>query len=343
MTKASLLLLLLALAPLLPGPLIAPARAEPFIPGQALNQPMVASVAAASLAFMAPRTLEAIPLPQMAMWGLRGLTTLDPRLTPDLRLDERTHLPVLSLIGPSRVLLSRFAPNDAEGWGEAIGQMVRAAWDGSEPVRQAGTGGIIRTFFDELFNHFDPYSRYTPPAEAAADRIRRAGQAGVGVTLALRRGSFVVAEVQAGSPAAQAGVRAGDRLLEVDGQSVQGADLQAAAALLAGPADSDVSLTLRGRDGRVRSVDLVRVSLPPETVVATRRDEMLVLQVSGFSRNTAARIAQEIIRGLSQPPSPRAGASPPVAGIVLDLRGNRGGLLRQAVAAAAMVQPEGVV
>ncbi len=106
-------------------------------------------------------------------------------------------------------------------------------------------------------------------------------------------------------------------------------------ALLAGPSGSLVELTLRGRDARPRTVTLERISLPPETVTAATRDGVLVLQVTGFARNTAARLAQELITGLSVSPQPR--------GVVVDLRGNRGGLLRQAVAAAAMMQPDGVV
>ena len=42
-------------------------------------------------------------------------------------------------------------------------RLVRAGWDASEAVRRAGTQGVLRSFFDELFNHLDPYSRYAPP------------------------------------------------------------------------------------------------------------------------------------------------------------------------------------
>ena len=66
--------------------------------------------------------------------------------------------------------------------------------------------------------------------------------------------------------------------------------------------------------------------MPPETVPAARVGDLLLLRVSGFSSDTGARLAHEIVRGLAGPQPPR--------GVVLDLRGNRGGLLRQAAAAA---------
>ena len=62
---------------------------------------------------------------------------------------------------------------------------------------------------------------------------------------------------------------------------------------------------------------------------------MLVLTISSFSRNTGTRLAQELIRGIADPR--------PYHGVVLDLRENRGGVLQQAVASAAMLQSAGVV
>ena len=225
---------------------VSPAAAEPFVPGQALDERLVAQVTASALAFMAPRTLEPVPVWQLALWGLRGLTTLDPRLAVELR-DGTLRLSI-----GGRILAARAppAPDDAGGWGEATAQLVRAGWDASEAVRRAGTQGVVRTFFDELFNHLDPYSRYAPPADAAADRERRAGRAGIGVQVMRSGGGFVVQDVAADGPAAQAGVHAGDRILAVDGQTTQGADLESVNALLAGPEGTPVSVSLRGRDGR---------------------------------------------------------------------------------------------
>jgi carboxyl-terminal processing protease len=336
-SKTAFLLLFAFVAPLLPGQvMIGAARGEPFAAASSLNQPMLVGVAAAALSFMAPRTLEAIAPAQLVIWGLRGLTTLDPRLTPDLQ--EKPGTPgVLRLIGPNRVLLARPAPaaDDIGGWAAAIGQLSRVAWDNSDAVRRAGTEGIIRSFFDELFNHLDPYSRYTPPDEAATDRMRRSGRGGLGMTVATQSGNFIIAAVQGEGPAALAGIRVGERLVEIDGQSLQGASMIAVQALLSGPELSQVGLTLRARDGRSRNVVLERTSLPPETVEAKTTDDILFLNITGFARTTASRLAQELIRAM--------GADPQPLGVVIDLRGNRGGLLRQAAAAAAMLQSGGLV
>jgi len=310
---------------------VLPAVAEPFTPGQTLDQRLVGRVTASALAFMAPRTLDVVPVWQLALWGLRGLTTLDERLAVELRDGA------LRLTAGSRTLAARAppGPNDAEGWGEAAAQLVRAGWDASEAVRRAGTQGVLRSFFDELFNHLDPYSRYAPPAEANADRIRRAGRAGIGVQVVYRGGGFVVADVAADGPAAQAGIRQGDRVLAVNGQTTQGADLASVAALLGGPEGTQVSVSMRGPGGRTRTLILERALVPPETVQAARVGDLLLLRITGFAGDTAARLGHEIVRGMAGPRPPR--------GLVLDLRGNRGGLLRQAAAAAATLIPDGLV
>ncbi len=323
-----IILLLVALLPAL-----APrgAFAEPFGAGRPFDQRMVADVFSAAFAFMAPRTLEAVPLPNLALWALGGLTTLDPRLQPELKDGA------LRLVAPGQVLQALEAPpaDDARGWGNAAAHIIRAGWDASEAIRRAGQQGLIRTLFDELFNHFDPYSRYAPPEEAAAERLRRTGKGGIGAVFALRGGGFVAQSVVADGPAAQGGVRPGDRLLGVDGQTTQGAALADVEALIGGPEGTRVVLSLRGHDGTQREVEIMRAQILPPTVSAEWSGDMLVLHVAGFSRDTAERIAQALETGMAAPRPPR--------GIVLDLRGNRGGLLRQAVAAAEVILPRGTV
>ncbi len=317
-------LLLVALAPLA-------ARADPPSFGRNLNSPLVADVFATGFAFMAPRTLEKLPIPMLALWALRGLTTLDARLTPELRDGA------VLLAQPGWIVAARMAPapDDARGWGEAVAALARGGWEASDAVRQAGTQGIVQAMFDALCLHLDPYSRYASPEAADADRVRRAGVAGIGLRVAEAGGFFVLRDLSPDGPAAAAGLREGERLLAVDGTATAGLDLDGVAALLAGPEGTQVVLTLRRGTGRAREVALERALVPPRTVVVEWRGDELVLRVSGFAIDTGARIAEALAEALDGPRRPR--------GVVLDLRGNRGGLLRQAVAAAETLLAHGVV
>ncbi len=311
--------------------LVLPATPMAAPPGPAFDTGMAANVFATALAFMEPRTLDPVPAPQLTLWGLRGLTTLDPRLTPEVRGDR------LVLVAADRVLAAfRIPPPaDFDSWGVAAAQMSEVAWASSEAVRQAGTGGVISTFFDELFNHLDPYSRYVPPAEAGPDEAHRSGAGGAGLSLGWRGRSIIVADVAADGPADIAGVQPGDAVLAVNGRSTRGQDLRTVSTWIAGPADTPVALTLLPRGGRPRRVTIMRALILPETVFADRQGDVLVLRITGFSSDTGARLARALQKNVASHPEPR--------GIVFDLRGNRGGLLRQAAATAETVLPHGLI
>ena len=325
MTRLAILFLLL---------LLTPAHAEPqtssLLAANAFNQTLAAEVFTTALVFMAPRTLEPVSIPQIALWSLQGISTVDASLMPEFRGGQ------LVLAGPGGQLLEIATPGaeDTPGWGQAAAQIAAAAWDASPAIRRVGTKGLIRNMFDELFNHLDPYSRYVGPEDAQNDRDRRSGAAGIGVVPAVRGGFVVIQEVTADSPAAVAGLRPGDRILAVDGVKPARRDPAAVAALLAGEPDTDVTLTLH-RDGRARMVTLSRALIPPETVFAERSGNMLVLHITGFNRATDSRVAHELEQALR--------ATTPPSGLALDLRGNRGGLLRQAVATAALLLGDGLV
>ena len=329
MTAAFRLLLALALSLLAHR-----VGAEPFPVPTVFDQKRVTDVTATALDFMAPRTLEAVSLPVLAAWGLRGLTTLDPSLSVDVTVGEARVRQLLPGTTTPRVIVDGTVPaaGDTAGWSRTIAAAGRAAWNVSAPVRAAGTQGFIQTFFDEVFNHLDPYSRYAAPAEAATDRIRRDGRASLGMTLGRVGDGFVIQAVERDGPAAQAGIRAGDRLLMIDGEDVQGAELEDVVAALAGQEETAISLTVRRRGGAPRTLPLTRVQLVASTVEVRRSGALTVIRISLFARDTADRLRR------AMPRDRRAGT-----GVVIDLRGNRGGLLRQAVAAAGVLLAPGPV
>lgn len=311
--------------------LIAPAHAQPIAAAGGFDPLLVANVYATALAFMAPRTLEPVAVSQLTVWGLRGFTALDPDLVTELRDGK------LSLGARDRVLLVRSPPaeGDINGWATTAAELSTAAVAASVLVRRAGTQGIVQSFFDEMFNHLDPYSRYVPPREAGEDRDRRSGQAGAGLRLVRRNAVLAVAEAISDGPGAIGGIRTGDTILAVDGQSTQGKDARTVERLIDGPEGTRVVISWRARDGRAHTAELGRAMVPPETVYAQRIGDTLLLAVTAFNRSTDSHLAHAIEQGFA--------GQHPSAGIVLDLRGNRGGLLRQAVTASDSLLSDGIV
>lgn len=317
MKRVALLLLILVTAP---------AHAE-----GGFDAALAARVFGAALDFVAPRSLDPTSVPELARWGLGGLTALDPALSA--HVGEKA----ITLTGPGGPIATEPLPAGITGaaWGEAVARLAAAAYAVSEPVRRAGTQGVLQSFFDEMFNHLDIYSRYVAPVAADVDRARRSGDAGAGLTLIRGRYGIVIRTVNADGAGAAAGLSAGDRVLAVDGRPTRGQTAGTVESWTTGDAGTVMRLTVRDRHGRIRTVEIERAVTPPETVFAHHLEGDLVLRVSSFAEDTDIRIGTELTRAVQ--------SRYPVHGLILDLRGNRGGLLRQAVTASELMLGGGVV
>ncbi len=160
-----------------------------------------------------------------------------------------------------------------------------------------------------------------------------------GVGLSARRerdGRIDVTRVQPGSPAAEAGIRKGDRLRTVDGEKVDGLPVTEVVSLLRGdaddaPAGTTVALGLqRGSRAWTETVRRARLSTDPVTV---RRlaDGATVVRISAFTKGVGATVRSAVRQ------------APPGSGVILDLRGNSGGLVTEAVATASAFLDGGLV
>jgi len=310
------------------GAVSARAVATPNTAGFDLS--LASRVFSAALAFAAPRVLDPVTPETLALWGLHGISALDPALSADLIAGK------LQLSTNGHAIFARAAPaaSDAAGWGRAAAEVEDAALLNSETLRATGTQGLIQGFFDEMFNHLDPYSRYEPPSPAEAERTKLSVDAGAGLGLMLHDHRVTVEDVVPDGPGQQAGIRVGDSIIAIEGHHVHGR-LDLARDLLSGPDGAEILVRVRGLDGQVRDVPLTLAYVPPETVFSERVGDMLVIRITSFVNNTAERLSAAIEAGLAAKPAPSA--------VVVDLRGNRGGLLRQAVTSVALFADHGVI
>ncbi len=317
--------MLLALLLALPGP----AAAQEAVRNAPYPREEMRLVLGAGFATILERHLDAATPADLLIWSLSGLVTLDPSLTVRRRGQE------VELYRGEDALLSRPSANHPG----ACGHRPRRRRSGgcADPVPAGRLGGLphaapglprhglIRESYEAVFIHLDPFSRYITPEEAQAARERRTGEAGLGLRLAPGRGAgAVVAALSANGPAAQAGLRIGDRILAIDGVALRTRDAGTAAGLLEGPAGSEVILLVESNRRR-REVTLQRILPPGSPVTTLREGDALVIRIPSFTAQTQRQTAAAIQAAFDQG-NPRA--------IVLDLRGNRGGLLSQAASVA---------
>jgi carboxyl-terminal processing protease len=179
----------------------------------------------------------------------------------------------------------------------------------------------------------DPNTAYlTPERLERLTRTASNSYFGVGLQVDVRDGWITVSQPRPGGPAERAGLQPGDRLVELDGRSMKGWTVEEARIALRGPLDSSIELVVeRGSDTRM-SVRLARAEIFISAVTrATVLDGGVgYLSVTTFSDSTEV----ELVRTVDS--LRRAGAR----SMILDLRGNPGGLLAQGVSVADLfLQP----
>ncbi|HUR14579.1 MAG TPA: S41 family peptidase [Mycobacteriales bacterium] len=161
----------------------------------------------------------------------------------------------------------------------------------------------------------------------------RGSYAGVGLWLRRSGTSLRVAQVAAGGPAEDAGVQVGDEVLSVDGRAADGLSAEDAAAALRGRAGTPVRLTL-SRGGSVQTLSLRRaVVAAPEVTTAMVTSQVGQIVVPVFSTGVGRQVRQ----------AARALVAQHATALVLDLRGNPGGLLSEAVETASAFLDGGAV
>jgi len=205
--------------------------------------------------------------------------------------------------------------------------------------RQSLLRGAVRGMVESL----DEYSSYVPPGRSAALSQRLMGtERGLGLRIRQVAGQVVVVGPLAGSPAYHAGILSGDLLSEIDGRPAAGMTLDEVRSTLDGEVGKAVKLTII-RDGWRKSFEVTREEFPVESVTGLYRDRsgawVCAIQPEGaayvrvreFVRDTPEQI-QRLLRPMDRP-----------LGLVLDLRGNPGGLLDSAVATADLLLREGLI
>ncbi len=174
----------------------------------------------------------------------------------------------------------------------------------------------------------DPHSAFLDASEYEAMRVSTTGHySGVGLEVAEQDGKVVVVAPIEGSPADQAGVRAGDRLLEIDGHSVEAARLDETVDRMRGFVGSAVHLVV-SREGEPEPLqfELARTDVRVKTVRAEPLPGRYgYARITHFNDATPGDLERQLA-GLQ--------AEAPLAGLVLDLRGNPGGVLESAVSVA---------
>lgn len=198
----------------------------------------------------------------------------------------------------------------------------------SEYVEEVNDKELIEAAINGMLSSLDPHSSYLPPNDAEDMRMQTRGEfGGLGMEVTQEDGFVKVVAPMDDTPAAGAGIEAGDFITHVDGENLMGLTLTEAVDKLRGPVGSEVVITVV-REGESEPFDLtiVRDTIKLTAAKARIQGESIVLRVTTFNDQTYDNLEAGIAKQVEE-----AGGIDNVDGFVLDLRNNPGGLLDQAI------------
>ncbi|MHB1278467.1 MAG: S41 family peptidase [Bacteroidia bacterium] len=185
-------------------------------------------------------------------------------------------------------------------------------------------GKLMRTGIDAMLESLDPYTSYYSEAETEDYRFQITGQyGGIGAVISIKGDYVIINEPYEGSPAQKADLRPGDELLEADGKSLKGMRTDEVSKLLKGSPNTPVKVKIR-RHGVEMVKELVREQIHVKNVpyYGMINSNTGYIRLSGFTSGAGDEVKNALIEL-------KKNAS--LEGVVLDLRGNPGGLLHEAI------------
>ena len=193
-------------------------------------------------------------------------------------------------------------------------------------VDETDPGKLMKKGIDAMLKSLDPYTTYIPESEIEDFRFMTTGQyGGIGAIIS-KRGDYVyVSEPYENFPAQKAGLMAGDKILEINGVSAKGKTTEEVSKILKGQPNTAVTLLMeRKKLGTPFEVSFNREKVTVKSVpyFGFLSDGIGYIKLRSFTRNCSKDIKDALVKLKNQQE---------LKGIILDLRGNPGGLLNESV------------
>jgi carboxyl-terminal processing protease len=203
-------------------------------------------------------------------------------------------------------------------------------------VDEVDTKKLVEEAVRGMVNSLDPHSALLPPEAFKELQIDTHGEfTGIGIHVTMRNNLVTVISPIEGTPAYKAGIKAGDKIVKVDGEPTE--DLREAVKRMRGPKGTEVVITIL-REGETEPLEfnLVRDVIP---IYSVKHDLLKpgygYVWITNFRDNTS----EDLIEALEE----LEGGETPIKGLVLDLRDNPGGILSQAIQVSDIFLEEGEI
>jgi carboxyl-terminal processing protease len=208
----------------------------------------------------------------------------------------------------------------------------------SDYVEKPDDAMLIDSAINGMLSALDPHSAYLNPKSFRDMQVQTRGEfGGLGIEVTMENGVVKVVSPIDDTPASKAGLLTNDLITHLDGEQIVGLTLEQAVEKMRGPVNTPISLTIvrKGRDDAF-DVKIVRDVIRINAVKARAEGDVIYVKVSTFNEQTHANLVKAI-EGLKK------SAGKNLKGYVIDLRGNPGGLLDQAIAVSDDMLEKGAI
>ena len=225
---------------------------------------------------------------------------------------------------PSTPSISQSSTNDETYrqlslFGDAF-QLIR-----DDYVEEVDDKTLISNAINGMLSALDPHSNYLPDDDFKKMQERTRGEfGGLGIEITMEDGYVKVVSPIDDTPAFNAGVQAGDLIVQIAGQDVLGMTLSEAVELMRGPVGSDIDITIRRKDDQFIDITLTRDVIKMRSVRHESYGKVGYIRITTFSEQTTPGLEKAVAEL-------QAEHGNDLQGVILDLRNNPGGLLREAV------------
>ena len=197
-------------------------------------------------------------------------------------------------------------------------------------------GDLMKTGIDAMLKKLDPYTVYYPESDIEDYKFMTTGQyGGIGSIITQKDSAVYISEPYQNSPADKAGLRAGDKIIKVDGKSAIGKPTSEISSFLKGEPNTNLILTVE-RYGEEAPIDITvtreEIKIKDVPYYGLTNSETGYIKLNGFTE-TASSEVKDALAELKEKHQ--------INNLILDLRGNGGGLLREAVNIVGLFVPVG--
>lgn len=260
-----------------------------------------------------------------------GCTFIDQKVVPEVASIINKAVEINNTASQSVPDVEVKLPADFQVLSEAWQALNENYVDKSKLDPKKLSEGAVRGMMQSL----DQFSSYADPDTHKLEMSSLEGKfEGIGAVIGMKENLLTVISPIADSPAEKAGIKAGDKILEIDGQRTSAMSLIEATFKIRGPAGTTVKLQIvhEGENAPVE-ISIVRAEITDKSVSMEMRDDIAYIKITQFLQSTGNDLQTALMQAIDQ------GAR----GVVLDLRNNPGGLLTASADVASQFLAMGIV